>query len=179
MALEISDGSGLDYTLAVITADQEALIWQMLMHAAHEDSLEALQWQPELARYAAGWGRSGDLGIVAIAEATPIGAAWLRQWTLANRGFGFVDTAIPEMAIAVLPEYRGQGVGTQLVIQLLWAAREYYPAVSLNVRADNPARRLYERLGFRKVPDSDMVNRTGGVSFNLVYPFAPPEEGSG
>ena len=168
------DNPALDYSLHTVTADQQALIWLMLQYAAQEESLEALQWQPELARYAAGWGRAGDMGIVAIAEDTAIGTAWLRQWSLAQRGFGFIDVDIPEMAIAVLPDYRGQGVGTQLIIQLLWAAQAYYPAVCLNVRAASPALRLYQRLGFRKVPNSDSVTRTGEICVNLIYPFASP-----
>jgi ribosomal protein S18 acetylase RimI-like enzyme len=66
-----------------------------------------------------------------------------------------MDEATPEIAIAVMPADRGQGVGTGLMRALLdEAARSEIEAVSLSVAKDNPARRLYERLGFRTVESS-------------------------
>ena len=58
--------------------------------------------------------------------------------------------------------------GTQLLRQVLELAKGKLPAVSLNVRADNAVVRLYERTEFIKVAGSEMVNRTGSVSFNRV-----------
>ena len=70
--------------------------------------------------------------------------------------------------MAVLPNCRGQGIGTRLLMQVLEVAKDRFPAVSLNVRGDNSVVRLYERAGFIKVPGSDIINRAGGVSFNMV-----------
>jgi ribosomal protein S18 acetylase RimI-like enzyme len=53
-------------------------------------------------------------------------------------------------------------------MQVLEAAKDCFPAVSLNVRGDNCVVRLYERAGFVKVPGRGFINRTGGVSFNRV-----------
>jgi ribosomal protein S18 acetylase RimI-like enzyme len=75
------------------------------------------------------------------------------------------------LAIAVLPDYRGQGIGAKLLTQILDTAKMKYPAVSLSVRSNNPVLRLYERTGFLKVPGSEVVNRAGEVSFNMVYKF--------
>ena len=143
----------------------------MLRYASHEPSLESVQKQPYLVRYAAGWGRVGDIGCVADMRKASIGAAWLRLWSAADKGFGFVSDAVPELAMAVLPDHRGHGIGTQLLIQVLEIAKESFPAVSLNVRADNSVVRLYERAGFVKVSGSEIVNRTGGESFNMVCEF--------
>ncbi len=143
----------------------------MLQVAAHESSLEAVQQQPSLARYAAHWGRIGDFGWVAELDQIAIGAVWLRLWTEADHGFGYLDATIPELAIAVLPPYQGQGVGTQLLNTLLAGSSKTFPAISLNVRSDNPAVLLYERLGFVKVDGTEVKNRTGGISFNMVYQF--------
>ena len=73
--------------------------------------------------------------------------------------------------MAVLPEHRGRGVGTQLLAHVLQATQSAYSAVSLNVRGNNPVVRLYQRAGFVRVPGSEIINRTGGVSFNMVRSF--------
>lgn len=112
------------------------------------------------------------MGFVANADAEAIGAAWLRLWTQNNRGFGYVDPTIPELAMAVCPAYRGQGIGTTLLKHILEAAQAQFPAVSLNVRSNNPALQLYERMGFVKVTGSEAVNRVGGISFNMVKQFS-------
>jgi ribosomal protein S18 acetylase RimI-like enzyme len=66
----------------------------------------------------------------------------------------------------VRPTVIGGGIGTQLLTQLLADARAVYPAVVLSVRAANPARRLYERLGFAVVDET--INRVGGKSFVML-----------
>lgn len=98
-----------------------------------------------------------------------MGAAWVRLWTGDTKGFGYVDATIPELAIATIPAYQGNGIGTHLLKQLLAAAGGRYPAVSLNVRTDNPAASLYERIGFVPVAGSERVNRAGDISFNMLY----------
>ena len=108
---------------------------------------------PNLRRYVEGWGQMGDLGCLAVEETTrqPVGAAWLRLLTGTNRGYGYVDDETPELTIAVLPAYRGQGRGRRLLEWLLAAAQSRYKAVCLSVSAGNPALRLYRRLGFQTV----------------------------
>ncbi|HEY9738222.1 MAG TPA: GNAT family N-acetyltransferase [Trichocoleus sp.] len=159
--------------LRPLTADDSAVVWQMLMYAAHESSLEAVKAQPALVRYAADWGRLGDLGVGAWVGDMPVGAAWLRLWQGHERGFGFVDERVPELAIAVLPDFCNRGMGTQLLRELLRQASYHYLAVSLSVRANNPCVGLYQRLGFIKMEGSERINRTGGISFSMIYQFAP------
>jgi ribosomal protein S18 acetylase RimI-like enzyme len=55
--------------------------------------------------------------------------------------------------------------------RLLAAAEPRFPALSLSVRADNPARRLYERFGFVAVDGLDHTNRAGGTSLTMVRHF--------
>ena len=59
-----------------------------------------------------------------------------------------IDDATPELSIDVLAEYRGKGIGTELMSRVLHIAGNKYKAVSLNVSEENPAMRLYKRLGF-------------------------------
>jgi ribosomal protein S18 acetylase RimI-like enzyme len=159
-----------DYKIRALTIEDESILWMMLMYAAHESSVETVRQNPALDRYVKDWGRSGDRGLVAIGE-LPIGAAWLRLFSSDERGFGYVDEGIPELAIAVLPADRGRGIGTKLLMQTIECARHIYPAISLSVRANNPVVNLYRRSGFIKVDGSEIVGRTGVTSFNMIYKY--------
>lgn len=53
--------------------------------------------------------------------------------------------------IALLPEHRGHGLGHRLMEDVLAEAATDDLAVRIHVEANNPAMRLYERLGFRRV----------------------------
>ncbi|WP_425216798.1 N-acetyltransferase family protein [Tumidithrix helvetica] len=156
-----------------LTSRDRDIVWQMLMYAAHEQTLKAIESQALLTRYAENWGRDGDLGMVAIdlRSDRALGAAWLRLWTTTDRGFGFVRNTTPELAMAVLPEHRGKGIGTQLLDLVLAAAKTRYSEVSLSVRAENPVLRLYERAGFIPVVGSEIKNRVGGISLSMVKNF--------
>lgn len=52
--------------------------------------------------------------------------------------------------ISLLPEHRGKGIGSELIGNLLDEAQETGRRVCLRVLRNNPAARLYERLGFVK-----------------------------
>jgi ribosomal protein S18 acetylase RimI-like enzyme len=133
----------------------------------HEMLYEAAAWRPgqprpafdvvlsdrKIAGYVEGWGRAGDYGVIAEAEGgAAVGAAWYRLFTQDARGYGFVSSTVPEITIGVSPPARGHGVGTSLLTALIEHARRAgFSALSLSVEADNPAARLYERLGFERV----------------------------
>lgn len=55
--------------------------------------------------------------------------------------------------IALLPEYRNRGVGSALLRDILAEGERAGLPVTIHVECFNPALRLYERLGFRKVED--------------------------
>ena len=132
--------------LRSLTPLDQDILWEMLLNAAHESDLAHVQQVPELAHYAQDWGQTGDCGCVAVVKDQAVGAAWVRLFTAADPGYGFVSEEIPELAIAVLPEYRGQGIGTQLLSTLLAEVKKKRPAMSLSVRAGNPAIALYKPM---------------------------------
>ena len=139
----------------------EAVNWTGEQRVAPAD----VAGDPHLARYATGWGRAGDAGVVAVADdGTPLGAAWLRVLTGDERGWGHVADDVPELSLAVLPAGRGRGVGTTLLDGCLDLARAAgVRAVSLSVEDGNDtARAMYVRRGFR------VVGRVGGSDTLLL-----------
>lgn len=109
--------------------------------------------RPEVKRYVAGWGRRGDEGMIAIDQntETTFGAVWIRLFGSEDAGYGYFDDKTPELSMALLPEYRGQGFGTTLLDHFLRSINDRYEAISLSVSCENPAVRLYRRLGFEVV----------------------------
>jgi GNAT superfamily N-acetyltransferase len=159
-------------TFRPIEPADEPFLWRMLYHSlfvppGHPALPPAIVHLPRVASYVAGWGRAGDQGILAADSAggTLLGAAWLRRWSKDDRGFGFLDEGTPELVVAVLPEVRGQGIGTALLQRLLELVAGSVPAVSLSVDPGNPAVRLYRRLGFTVV---------GTAPEALVMRWQPP-----
>jgi ribosomal protein S18 acetylase RimI-like enzyme len=152
----------MDIRIRPLTTEDEPFLWEMLYQSIHvpegeEPPPRELLHEPELSRYVRDWGlRPGDAGYVAVEADTarPVGAVWLRLLTGENRGYGWVDDETPELAIAVLPDCRGRGIGTRLLTHLL-ASEHGSSSISLSVSADNPARRLYERHGFVTVEQGD------------------------
>jgi ribosomal protein S18 acetylase RimI-like enzyme len=53
------------------------------------------------------------------------------------------------MDIALMPSFRGRGIGTGLLRVLIAEAEQTERKLSIHVEVNNPARLLYERLGFR------------------------------
>jgi ribosomal protein S18 acetylase RimI-like enzyme len=110
-----------------------------------------------VALYVKAWGRPGDAAVIALEAGFPVGAAWYRLFARDRRGYGFVDERTPELAIAVVPNARGKGVGAALLEALLDRARaEGYETISLSVDRNNAgAIGLYERHGFERLGEED------------------------
>ncbi len=141
--------------------DDEPFLWTVLYHGIHVPDgqapppLEIVQC-PELARYVLAWSPETEPGVVAeVAGGTRLGAAWVRLLQGDQAGYGYVADDIPELGIAVLPPWRGLGVGTAMLQRLLQVVDVRYRGVSLSVNRMNRAQRLYQRLGFRAVASSD------------------------
>jgi ribosomal protein S18 acetylase RimI-like enzyme len=123
----------------------EAAVWRPDKPTPTADQVLA---DPRYAMYLAGWPRQGDCGLVAEQDG-PLGAAWYRTYTEVSHGYGFIAEHVPELSIAVVASRRREGIGRRLLIDLIDASiAQGYAAVSLSVNDNNPARRLYESVGF-------------------------------
>jgi len=151
----------MSYTIRLLEPNDESFLWEMLYQAIYVPTgttplPREIIYQPELAKYVQDW-TTHDIGLIAISESnqTPIGATWIRLFDINNPGYGYINDETPELSIAVLPEYRNQGIGTRLILDLLERITDFYPAVSLSVSSDNPALRLYQRLDFEVISQFD------------------------
>lgn len=94
--------------------------------------------------------KPGDLGVVAEVNGQVVGGAWTRIIS----AYGHIDKNTPELAISILPEFRGYGIGTKLMTMLFRVLTENgYKQTSLSVQKDNPAFRFYSRLGYKHVSE--------------------------
>ena len=80
---------------------------------------------------------------VILADRHPIGRFYVARWPEEIR---IVD-------IAMLPEFRGAGIGTTLLRDLISESEAPAKPLSIHVERFNPALRLYWQLGFREVSD--------------------------
>jgi ribosomal protein S18 acetylase RimI-like enzyme len=105
---------------------------------------------PNMKKYIEGWGRKGDKALVALNDIKPVGAVWYRLFDETNKGYGFVDSETPELGMAILPEYRKQGIGRILINEIIKQARlDGFKSISLSVDPDNIAAvRLYQSFEF-------------------------------
>lgn len=144
-----------EYNIRRAVAGDLAFLEDMLVEAANAPArvrgrAETLA-DPGIGHYIDGWPRETDLGLVATeAGGRPIGAVWLRYFTGTDPGHGFVSDDIPELAIGVVADQRGRGIGRAMLRAIAATAREHgVDQISLSVEKDNPARSLYRSEGFR------------------------------
>jgi ribosomal protein S18 acetylase RimI-like enzyme len=76
-------------------------------------------------------------------DGEPVGRLYVARW----------DDEIRIIDVTLLPEHRGLGIGTTLIRGLLDEAAVAGKRLSIHVESNNPARRLYERLGFEEVAE--------------------------
>lgn len=103
-----------------------------------------------LAAFEAFGSRPDDRALVAEVDGRVVGACWVRT----TDEYGHIDDETPSFSISLLEPYRGHGIGTALMRHMISLLEDAgYAHASLSVQKENPAYRLYERLGFRIVGD--------------------------
>ena len=107
--------------------------------------------QEDLQVYVRDFGRwPDDHCLVAECDGRIVGAVWVRVMD----DYGHVDAETPSLAISLYRDYRGQGIGTQLLQRMLDLLREKgYRQVSLSVQKANYALRMYQKAGFGSIAD--------------------------
>ena len=87
--------------------------------------------QPELQLYISEFGKEDDNAFVAEIDGKVVGAVWTRIMN----DYGHIDDETPSLAISLYKEYRGQGIGTDMMKEMLSLLKTHgYKRVSLSVQ---------------------------------------------
>ena len=123
-----------------------------LYGTTREEELALVPWTD--GEKAAFLGMQFDAQAVAYREAYPDGEflVVLLDGDPAGRLYlGRLPGELRLIEIALLPEHRGRGIGTALIAAIVSRAERDGVDVGLHVEPWNPAKRLYELLGFETV----------------------------
>lgn len=148
----------MNYTIRELSIDERNVLETFLYHAIYipegitPPPLEIIN-QPELQVYIKGFGeQDGDICLVAECDSKIVGAVWVRIMN----DYGHISNDMPSLAISLLPEYRGKGIGTVLMQSILKTVSEQgYKGISLSVQKQNYAAKMYKKLGFKTIEYKD------------------------
>lgn len=106
----------------------------------------------ELQLYIEDFGKDDDNCLVLEDNNNIIGACWARIMN----DYGHVDDETPSLAISLYEEYRGQGLGTKLIIKMLELLKSKgYKKTSLAVQKANYAVKMYKEVGFQIIDENE------------------------
>jgi len=148
----------MDYTIREIQKQEYPLLDNFLYEAIFipegiDPPPKSVIKSPELQVYAERFGElEDDWGLVAEVDGKIVGAVWVRIMN----DYGHIDDETPSLAISLYKEYRGFGIGTVLMKEILTLLKSHgYSRVSLSVQKANYAAKLYLKLGFKIVRENE------------------------
>ena len=108
---------------------------------------------PELQVYIENFGaKIHDKALVAEVDHKVIGAVWVRIMN----DYGHIDDETPSFAISLYREYRGLGIGTEMMRAMLAILKDRgYKQASLAVQRANYAVKMYRKVGFEIVGENE------------------------
>jgi ribosomal protein S18 acetylase RimI-like enzyme len=140
--------------LRAVTPDDEPFLFEVFaatrldefrfLEEQQKQSLIRMQYNAQRFQYDEGFPQAESR--IILLDDRPVGRMLVDE---SEREFVLVD-------IALLPQHRKSGIGTQLLKELLNRAVVARKPIRLHVLKSNPALRLYERLGFSRVADESM-----------------------
>lgn len=147
----------MDYTIREIKKTEYPLLADFLYEAIYisdgaESPPRSIIDSPELQVYIDHFGElKDDRGLVAQADGKVVGAVWVRIM----KDYGHIDDQTPSFAISLYKEYRGHGIGTRLLKEMLALLKKSgYERASLAVQKANYAVKMYLNAGFEIVDEN-------------------------
>lgn len=146
----------MEYTIRKMTVPEYPLLSDFLYEAIF--ILEGIKppsrdiiASPELQIYVERFGAlKADFALVAEIEGKIVGAVWVRIMN----DYGHIDNATPSIAVSLYKDYRGLGIGTALMKEMLRILKDRgYKQASLSVQKANYAVNMYQKTGFEIVDE--------------------------
>ncbi len=148
----------MNYLIRAIKESEYALLDDFLYEAIFvphgvEPPPKSIILHEALQVYVKNFGREPhDRCLVAEMDSKIVGAVWTRIM----QDYGHIDEETPSFAISLYKEYRGLGIGTALMKQMLSRLREAgYRKASLAVQKANYAVKMYRTVGFEIVGENE------------------------
>ena len=148
----------MDYIIRPISDGEESLLEDFLYEAIFVPEgvpapTKSIINQPELQVYVADFGKKkDDIGLFAEVDKRVVGAVWVRIMN----DYGHIDSATPSFAIALYKDYRGLGMGTAMMKEMLCILKDRgYKRASLAVQKANYAVKMYKKVGFEIVDQNE------------------------
>lgn len=147
----------MDYIIREMRKEEYCLLSNFLYEAIYipdgvEPPPKSIINSPELQEYIFEFGkRKHDKALVAETQGKIVGAIWVRIMN----DYGHIDNDTPSLAMSVSKEYRGLGIGSSLLKELLSALKSVgYSKISLSVQKANFAVKMYKQAGFTVVDEN-------------------------
>jgi ribosomal protein S18 acetylase RimI-like enzyme len=141
ISLRPVSSSDRDFLLQVYASTREEELRLVDWSADQKAAFVRMQFEAQDAYYREHY-HPATFDVIEI-DGEPVGRLYVARW----------EDEIRIIDIALLPEHRGRGIGTRLLEELLAEGAETGKRVSVHVELNNPARTLYERLGFVPVAE--------------------------
>lgn len=148
----------MNYNIRTILESEESLLQDFLYEAVFVPEgvpapPKSIINQPELQVYTADFGKKkDDIGLIAEVDKKAVGAVWVRVMN----DYGHIDNDTPSFAISLYKDYRGLGIGTALMKEMLRILKDRgYKQASLAVQKANYAVRMYQKTGFEIVSENE------------------------
>lgn len=141
----------MDYKIRAIAEGEDSLLEDFLYEAIFVPEgvcapPKSIINQPELQVYITDFGKKkDDIGLVAEVDKQAVGAVWVRVMN----DYGHINDDTPSFAISLYKDYRGLGIGTNLMKEMLRILKNRgYKQASLAVQKANYAVKMYQKTGF-------------------------------
>lgn len=155
VALRPEVAADLPFLQALYRSTREAELDRTQWPEAQKAQFIELQFRAQRSHYLQHY--PDALWLILEKDGDAIGRLYLERWSSEHR---IID-------IALLPQWRGQGIGRALLLDVIDEAMSADKAVGIHVEKQNPAMSLYRRLGFRCVEDKgvyDLLKLAAGRS---------------
>lgn len=147
-------------TLYFLRSSEQKIATDMLKYAYRlDETSKSIEEVPELELFSKFYGLSSkDLGLYALSEHNIAGAAWIRLLKEENNAIGFINEATAVLTIGVKPEFRGKGIATAMLEQLLLEAGALFEQISVSVLNNERGVSFFKKFGFVEVENSQKTS---------------------